>query len=236
MLQTPYGDWVRFVQAVFGKFGKKPKLVLELGCGTGSVTTRLAAKGYDMIGLDRSAEMLAVAAGKQGKDKILYICQDMRRFELYGTVDCVLCLCDGMNYITDADDMQQVFGLVKNYLNPGGLFVFDLNTQYKFEQMAGKTYWRKTKGAAYSWDNYYDKRRRVHKYVAVFRADSKDGEWHKETHYQRGYNVNEIRQFAKTAGFSKGYVYDMDEPVVNGWPVFKQPVKTTQRVCYVMEC
>ena len=134
MDNVPYGEWCEYLTGLLKENGVESGLVLDLGCGTGSLTELLAARGYDMIGIDYSEEMLELAAGKRaesGQD-ILYLCQDMREFELYGTVRAVVSICDCINYITDPADLAEVFSLVNNYLDPGGVFIFDLNTEYKY--------------------------------------------------------------------------------------------------------
>ena len=231
MADTPYDEWVDFIEFMFKKYGKNPSLVLELACGTGSVTTRLAKRGYEMIGLDNSAEMLAVAAEKcKG---VLYLCQDMREFELYGTVDCVLCMCDGLNYILDKKDLLKVFKLVKNYLNPGGLFIFDLNTQYKYEHLLDEgTFAQVECNAAYIWENYYDKKRRLNEYaVTFFVEDAADGLYKRfeETHSQRAHLEDEIRETAAGAGFNVLNIYDLDRP-----SVLEPPSGKTERTCFVL--
>ena len=137
MDSIPYREWSAYVRGLLVEYGVEDGLVLELGCGTGSMTELLSAYGYDMIGIDNSVEMLEIAQEKKqesGHD-ILYLLQDMREFELYGTVKAVVSVCDSMNYITDEEDLLQVFRLVNNYLDPGGIFLFDLNTVYKYETL-----------------------------------------------------------------------------------------------------
>ena len=128
MNDVDYDGWTDYIEEIWKKFGLTPGLVCELGCGTGNITLRLAERGYDMIAVDLSAEMLSEAEKKAEEKNInaLFLMQDMREFELYGTVSSVLCLCDSLNYITEDEDMQDVFDLVNNYLDPGGLFIFDL--------------------------------------------------------------------------------------------------------------
>ena len=240
MAHTPYDQWVAFIEALFTKNNKQPSLVLELACGTGSVTQRLAQKGYNMIGLDNSAEMLSVASNKNrvAGSNVLYVCQDMRRFELYGTVDCVLCLCDGLNYILDKRDLLKIFKLVKNYLNPGGLFIFDLNTEYKYEHvLGGNTFAEDEEGAAYIWQNYYDKKRRLNEYAVTFFVETTETLYCKfeETHSQRAYSSENIYLAAQVAGLSVQGMYDMDKPFHKNKPVFKRPRKTTERICFVLE-
>ena len=139
---TPYEKWGSFLSDSLKEYGIYDGIVLDLGCGTGVMTEYLAKKGYDMIGVDNSYDMLDVAAQKQADRmstgteasnyNILYLCQDMREFELYGTVAAVYSICDSINYITEPKELQTVFELVNNYLDPGGLFIFDFNTEYKY--------------------------------------------------------------------------------------------------------
>lgn len=141
MDNVPYKEWADYLGKILKEYGIDDGLVLDLGCGTGSMTEMLASSGYDMIGVDNAEEMLEIAMEKKvesGHD-ILYLLQDMREFELYGTVRAVISACDSVNYITDDEDLTEVFRLVNNYLDPGnGLFVFDFNTEYN---VSGDT-WR----------------------------------------------------------------------------------------------
>ena len=128
---VPYEEWCSYVTGLLREQGVERGLVLDLGCGTGSLTGLLAEAGYDMIGIDNSGEMLQMAMDKRaasGQD-ILYLLQDMREFELYGTVRAVVSICDSMNYMMEYRDLVQVFRLVNNYLDPRGVFIFDLNTE-----------------------------------------------------------------------------------------------------------
>jgi SAM-dependent methyltransferase len=168
-------------------------LVLDLACGTGSLTSILSKRGYDMIGVDISEEMLAIARRKD--PDILFLQQDMRKFELYGTVDAIICACDAINYLTENGDLEQVFKLAANYLNPGGLFIFDINTEYKFKEiLADNTFAAADDTAAYIWENFYDDNDKINEYSITCFA--KDGEVYNrfdELHMQRAYSVNEIK-------------------------------------------
>ncbi len=139
--ELDYAAWADFAEAAFDRFlPARPELVLDLACGTGSMTHALSARGYDMIGVDRSPEMLSTALSRtdfNGEGPTpLFLCQDMRAFELYGTVGAVTCCLDSINYLTDEGDLDRCFACVHNYLDPDGLFLFDVNTPYKF----GHTY------------------------------------------------------------------------------------------------
>ena len=139
-----YERWADYVESLFEKhLEKRPELVLDLASGTGSMTLALAARGYDMIGVDLSEEMLAEATDRmyimiddgilpEDGRRPLFLCQDIREFELYGTVGAVLCCLDSLNYLTEKDDLKKTLKTVHNYLEPGGIFIFDINTPYKF--------------------------------------------------------------------------------------------------------
>ncbi|MBO6015991.1 MAG: class I SAM-dependent methyltransferase, partial [Lachnospiraceae bacterium] len=140
MDETPYEAWAAFLHEELIRQQIGGGIVLELGCGTGSLTRLLAGYGYDMIGIDNSPQMLQIAREKDEEhSSILYLLQDMREFELYGTVAAVVSVCDSINYITQEDDLLQVFSLVNNYLDPDGIFIFDFNTEYKYRDVIGDT-------------------------------------------------------------------------------------------------
>ena len=135
--EIDYSKWADFIEACFDKhLGERPSLVLDLACGTGTMTRELARRGYDMIGIDGSADMLSEAyLKKEEGERTLYLNQDMREFELYGTVGAVTCCLDSINYLLCEEDVKKTFSLVHNYLDPNGLFLFDVNTPYKFENI-----------------------------------------------------------------------------------------------------
>ncbi|MDE7277049.1 MAG: class I SAM-dependent methyltransferase, partial [Lachnospiraceae bacterium] len=144
MDETPYEEWCEFLDAALTRYRIKEETadtmllqeqnsVVDLGCGTGTLTELLAAKGYDMIGIDNSQEMLQIAMEKRARSglDILYLQQDMREFELYGAVGAVISVCDSLNYLLTEEELLSTFLLVHNYLYPGGVFIFDFNTVYK---------------------------------------------------------------------------------------------------------
>ena len=159
MDNVPYDEWADYIERILKEYQISDGLVLELGCGTGSMTELLSAKGYDMIGVDNSEDMLEIAMEKRLKSghDILYLLQDMREFELYGTVRAVLSVCDSVNYVTDEEELQEVFCLVNNYLDPQGIFIFDFNTEYKYREVLGdRTFAEEREECSFIWDNYYD--------------------------------------------------------------------------------
>ena len=182
-------------------------LVLDLGCGTGNVAMILAQRGYDVIGVDSSFDMLAVARGKCIAKNIdmMLLEQEMSNFELYGTVDAVVCIMDSINYILDDGELLHTFKLVWNYLNKGGTFVFDINSAYKIREILGNNVFvHEEDDIFYIWENNYDENTKISEYALTFFV--KDGAKYTridEVHYQRAYEVEEILNLLKEAGFYK---------------------------------
>jgi hypothetical protein len=212
MDNVPYDEWTKYLVGLLKENGVKEGIVAELGCGTGNITDRLKAAGYDMIGIDNSAEMLQVAAEKDSD--ILYLCQDMREFELYGTVGAFVCICDGMNYILDKADLVKVFKLVNTFLDTNGVFIFDLNTIYKYENLlAENVITENRENMSFIWENYYDREDRINEYdLTIYLKDEEDNKERffrfDEVHYQKGYNVDEIKEAVEEAGMEFVAVYD----------------------------
>lgn len=213
MDNIPYEEWCGYLTELLRDFGVPSGILLELGCGTGSMTELLAEQGYDMIGIDNSEEMLELAAEKRaasGHD-ILYLCQDMREFELYGTAAAAVSVCDSMNYILEKEELKQVFSLVNNYLDPGGIFLFDLNTEYKYKELLGdSTIAEDREECSFIWENQYDEEEKINIYdLAVF-VRREDGlfEKYQETHYQRAYSLDEVKEALREAGMEFVAAYD----------------------------
>ena len=164
------------------------------------------------IGVDNSMEMLEIAMEKQEKEKtdILYLLQDMREFELYGTVRAVVSVCDSMNYITDEEDLLQVFRLVSNYLDPGGIFIFDLNTVHKYRDILGDaTIAENREECSFIWENDFDEEEGINEYdLTLFEREGELFRRLKETHYQRAYSPEEVRQAAEEAGMEFVALWD----------------------------
>lgn len=167
MDNVPYKEWGKYLKSLLEEQGISDGLVLELGCGTGSLTEILADAGYDMIGVDLSADMLDIAMEKreQSGNNILYLLQDMREFELYGTVRAVVSICDSMNYLPCEEDFLQTLKLVNNYLDPEGVFIFDLNTPYKYRELIGDaTIAENREDASFIWENTWYEKEQVNEY------------------------------------------------------------------------
>ena len=175
MDNVPYGEWARHIREKLCEHGVTDGIVLDLGCGTGTMTERLAGYGYDMIGVDNSEEMLELAMEKKTESgyDILYLLQDMRGFELYGTVRAVVSVCDSVNYITEPDELEEVFRLVNNYLDPKGIFLFDFNTVYKYRDVIGDSTIAEDRGVcSFIWDNRYYEKEQINEYdLTLFIAE-----------------------------------------------------------------
>ncbi len=202
MDDVPYEEWKEFLTDTLQEEGICDGLVCELGCGTGRMTRLLAQSGYDMIGIDVSEEMLSIAREAQSEG-ILYLAQDMCEFELYGTVRAVVSVCDSINYLTSEEDLLAVFCLVNNYLDPGGMFIFDLNTHYKFCEMMGtQTFSEHREEGSLIWDNYYDEEERLNEYALTIFVRQEQGLYRKyeELHYERCYDPADVVRLLKQAG------------------------------------
>ena len=204
MDNVDYEGWSRALLKKLRDRGVREGLVLDLGCGTGEMTERLAAAGYDLIGVDASPDMLEEAKEKQERSghDILYLLQDMREFELYGTVRAVISCCDSLNYILEPEELLQVFRLVNNYLDPGGLFLFDFSTEVKYSSIGEDTIADSREEGSFIWDNYYDPEEKINQYDLTFFLKEAGGLYRKyeETHFQRAYSLDEIRELLEKAG------------------------------------
>lgn len=237
MDDTPYEEWCEFLTGLFRKYGvddlsknernviidnsvinqnlsQERNTVLDLGCGTGSLTELLARKGYDMIGVDNAQEMLQIAMEKREQSglPILYLLQDMREFELYGTVGAVISVCDSLNYLLEEEDIVQTFRQVNNYLYPQGIFVFDFNTVYKYSTVIGDaTIAENREDCSFIWENYYHEEQEINEYdLTVFVAEGTLFRRFQEVHYQRGYRLEQMCGFLERAGLDFVEAFDAD--------------------------
>ena len=217
MDNVPYEEWAQFILNLLQDRKITEGLVLELGCGTGKLMTLLGKAGFDMIGVDNSVEMLQIAREKTSQD-FLYLLQDMREFELYGTVKAVISVCDSVNYITKKEELRKVFQLVNNYLDPEGVFIFDFNTEYKYRELIGETVIAEDReDVSFIWFNEYDEDSHLNDIdLKVFVQEEGDiYRKFQEEHIQRGYTLDEIKQLLEESGliFFEAYEeYTMQAP------------------------
>ena len=228
MEDVPYEQWRDIIVKELKNALIQDGLLLDLGCGTGTLTRMLADEGYDMIGVDGSEEMLMEAREKTDGTDILYLCQDMRAFELYGTVRAVVSTCDTMNYLLTRSDFRQTVRLVNNYLDPGGLFIFDLNTLYKFREVMGNTTIAESgEDASFIWDNFFDEETGRNEYDLTLFIRREDGLFERqiEVHEEQGYTTEEVMGFLAAGGMEFVRVFDAD---TGG-----EPTDTSEKIFFV---
>ena len=202
-----YSAWADYVEQQFAKHPLPGNTILDLACGTGSLTRELALRGYEMIGVDRSPEMLAEAAEKnRGVTPIepIFLCQSMEKLDLYGTIDACVCCLDSVNYVTDPKKLARAFARVHLFLMPGGLFLFDINTPEKLEGLDGQVFLDETEDTYCVWRTEFSRRSRICSYfMDIFQLDGATGQWKRgeELHRERAYSVEELTAMLEDAGF-----------------------------------
>ena len=224
MDNVPYEEWCTYITGLLKEYGIEDGLLLDLGCGTGKLTRLLKKAGFDMIGVDNSEEMLEIARETEyetmpleeteysgNNASILYLLQDMREFELYGTVRAIVSICDSMNYILQEEELLQVFRLVNNYLDPKGIFIFDLNTLYKYRELLGENTISETREeSSFIWENYFDEESGINEYDLTLFIQERDDLYRKyqETHFQRAYDLETMISLVKESGLEYVTAYD----------------------------
>lgn len=227
-----YGDYADFLKARADEKNIPPDAIgLDAGCGTGALTCLLCEKGYDMIGVDLSPEMLSEAAARAERMgvKPLFLLQDLREIELYGTAKFAVCTVDSLNYLLKREDLTQFFRLLANYIEPGGLFLFDVNTKYKFEKVFGnRDYILEEKGVYCGWQNRYDRRSGLCEFSLSVFTEGKNGYIRRdETQFERCWSDRTLKTLLKAAGFSVEGIYGG----LDGAP----PKETDERRFFVCE-
>lgn len=230
MADVEYDKWADFFDEIFKRSNIKPELIMDLGCGTGTLTKIMADRGYDMTGVDSSFSMLNIAQGKGGD--ILYLNQDMTEFELYGTMGAIISSLDCINYITDKNDLEKVFSLAHNYLDYDGVFVFDVNTPHKLKNiLGGNTYTYDENGIFYTWESHYDEDEKLCDFYLSFFVEDEDGKYIRidEEQTERAWEAEELKTMLVKAGFSDIEIYGdkrFEAPSENEERIF---IKATKR-------
>ena len=198
MDNIPYDEWISYITSLLHEYNITEGLVAELGCGTGTITEGLAAAGYDMIGIDVSSDMLEIANEKKianGFSSIMYLQQDMCSFELYGTVNAIVCVCDSINYLSNTDQITTVFSLANNYLEAGGIFICDFKTKHYFRDVVADSVIAEDRDdVSFIWDNYYDEEQNVNELALSLFLKEEDDLYRKtqEFHYQIGLTCEDM--------------------------------------------
>ena len=208
-----YARWADYIERHFRRRPLPGRTVLDLACGTGSLTWELARRGYEMIGVDRSPDMLAQAMEKEGDGcpvRPMFLCQPMERLDLYGNIDACVCCLDSVNYVTDPRRLRRAFARVHLFLTPGGLFLFDVNTQEKLEALDGQVFLDETEDVYCVWRAEWSRRSRTCSYfMDLFQLDPSTGQWARgeELHRERAYTPGELTAFLQEAGFRDIHIY-----------------------------
>lgn len=229
MSEIPYDKWFDDLHGCLKRLGKDGGHICEIGCGTGEMTTRFANAGYEVTGIDLSPDMLARAEHKKGNRKILYLNQDMADFTLHKPADVVLCICDSINYQIREEDLLATFQCVCKNLADGGIFLFDVKTEYCYEHILGDSVrFQEGSGYAVVWENAYDREKKINEYLlTMFICRDEPGlyERHEEYHSQRMYSRNQIYQLLREAGMTLHACY--------GGGLEKEPGAEEERIYFV---
>lgn len=201
-----YAAWADWLERHFAASKVPVKLVLDLACGTGSLSCELARRGYGVVGVDLSPDMLMEASEKAlelpEEQRPTFLCQSMDELDLFGTVDACVCCLDSVNYITDAATLKEAFRRVHTFLMPGGRFIFDINTPYKLQNMDGQTFLDETEDVYCVWRADYDRRRRVCTYgFDLFQREGETWRREGELHEEKAWTVEQLKRWLTEAGF-----------------------------------
>lgn len=200
---VPYDDFIKYYEEIFIKLNKNPKLLLDLGCGTGTLTLKLAKKGYEMIGVDMSSDMLMEAQNKSYElleNRPIFLCQPMHKLDLFGTIDACISSLDCINYITKEEELIKTFELVDNFLEPDGVFIFDINTPYKLKNLDSEAYVRQNENFYCVWQASFLNQICTYDFdIFVKNKDKYDR--YSEVHKERAYEIDYLKEKLEQAGF-----------------------------------
>ena len=233
MNDVPYDEWVERIDRDIRRYGvsktagereevssddeavlaSERDLVADLACGTGVITRKLFDKGYDVFGVDISSDMLSRAQTSDDERGIMYLNQDICELDLYSTIGTAVCICDSLNYLLSDEELEAAFGGVSNFLYPGGVFIFDCNTSYKYREAIGEsTIAEAGEDVSFIWDNFYDEDENVNEYDLTLFIKREDGLYERaeETHLQRGIEKEDIESLAKKSGLEIMLISDSD--------------------------
>lgn len=229
MYDVDYDGWSRYIADIIKRYNIKHNDVLEMACGTGNISVRMAAMGYDVTAFDLSEDMLSVASSKAADNgvKIRFLAQDMTNIGISGEFGIILCLCDSINYITSDDDLADTFKWAYNHMKSDGIFIFDINSSYKLNHIIGNnTFTYNTDDLVYIWDNYVTDEKTVEFYLTFFVREGKVYRRFDEMHIERIYEVQYIVKLLNSAGFSKIHI--------NEAFTFQNPNENSERINFTV--
>ena len=201
---VPYEAFAHYYENKFRERGKSVKTLLDFACGTGTLTCMMARRGYEMIAVDASEEMLMEAMSKMGSVEgitPLFLQQKMQKLDLYGTVDAAICCLDSLNYLTDPKDVRRTFDRLRLFIAPGGLLVFDINTVEKLEGLNGQVFLDETEDTYCVWRTEYQRRLCTY-YMDIFQRSGSTWRRSAEVHRERAYTTEELTDWLHEAGFT----------------------------------
>ena len=211
--EADYDALYRYITAELQAHGIRDGILADLGCGTGDLTLMLTQAGYDVIGIDRSEEMLSVLREKADElgltGRLLLLRQDLLELDLYGTVEAAICCLDSLNYLIDAREVRETFRRLHLFIAPGGSLVFDVHALGKLEAMDGQVWLDEREDVYCVWRTEYSRRSRLLDYYVDIFSVRADGAWERsfEEHHQRWYSVSELTEWLTAAGFGEIRVY-----------------------------
>ena len=222
-----YEATVAFYRQILAAEGLHPRTAVDLACGTGSVTAILARMGIPTTGVDMSEEMLTVAQQKTMDltPRPFFSCQRLERLALPRAVDLAVCALDSLDYITEPKSCREAIRRAYRALNPGGIFIFDMNTRYKYEELLGDNSFCETReDSSFIWENYYDPEEQVNQYDLTLFIKEEDDLFrrYEETHFQRAYEIETVRKLIEEAGMKWEGVFDVETG--------KEPTACSERI------
>lgn len=233
MNNIPYKEWSSYILSLLEKYKVPSGTLVELGCGTATLSLLLAQSGYHIIGIDNSKDMLSIAANKtKEQSNISLLLQNMCELDLDNkqTYDAFISVCDSMNYLLYDEEVLATFSGIKEYLKPDGIFLFDLKTPYFYETVLGdNVFCDNQEDCSYTWENSYFPKERINQYdLTIFAKVPKSNLFERftETHHQRAYHLQEMIDFITAAGLEYVTAYDAF--------TFKEPHKESERIYIIV--
>lgn len=223
-----YAARADYIADLLADNGIKGGILLDLACGTGTLSIEMSKKGFEVIGVDSSADMLSVAMNNayEAERNILFLCQPMQQLDLYGTINAAICTLDSINHLTDPDDIQATFDKVSLFTEPGGVFVFDVNTVFKHREiLADNTFVYDMDDVYCVWQNSLDSATDTVQIDLDIFEQVDDGIYERmqESFCERAYALPLLKEMLGKAGFETVAVYDelsREEPKENSERLF----------------
>ena len=208
MYDLDYEKIYKFIREVLGKKSLEPELILEMACGTGGLTEKLA-RDYKIHAFDLSDDMLSVCQNKIRSKNLKLFKQNMAGFSAPASYDAIFSVGDSLNYVTDVKDFEAAIKSSYDHLKDGGIFIFDLNTEYKFKNIPPVTV-DEVEDVLYLWENIYDEEKKLNTYGVNFFRNIKDNDYKRfyEEHLERAYDLSFVKNLLEKTGFKDIEVYD----------------------------